>query len=257
LTALLTDPGRQLDRLMAIVATVASDAPSEAAIVTAFDRLAEPVSSSIESGTATPEVVLSYLFGEVGFVGNTADYYNPSNSLIHRVFTSRKGIPLTLAAVSVEVGRRVGVELTVVGLPGHVIMGDGERPSRWFDPFGGGAELNVDDCRRIFGRFNPIESFAPAFLDPIDRTAIATRMLNNLKASYRSLGDLSQLARVLDLSVCVPGALVSERHELAVVLAALGRDELAAAQRDLLAELEPERADAHRAIARRHRARRN
>jgi hypothetical protein len=86
---------------------------------------------------------------------------------------------------------------------------------------------------------------------------VAIRMLNNLKGCYRSLGDLSQLARVLELSVSIPGAPVSERHELAVVLAGLGRDDLAALQREALVELDPQRADAHRAAARNHRARRN
>ena len=254
LSSLLAEPGQALDRLMATVATVAPDASGEDEIVADFDDLAGPLAAHESS---SPETVLAYLHGELGFVGNVADYYSPSNSLIHRVLRSRKGIPLTLAAVAIEIGRRVDVELSLVGLPGHVVLGDGAEPQRWFDPFGAGAELDVDGCRAIYSRFNPVESFSPSYLQPIGRSAIATRMLNNLKVCYRSLGDLSQLARVLDLAVAVPGALVSERHELAVVLAALGRDELAAAQRDRLVELDPQRADAHRAAARAHRARRN
>lgn len=257
LAALLAEPGDRLDQLLAVIASVADDAPDEAAIVAEFDGLASPLVASATAAEPSPESVLAFVHGELGFVGNVTKYYSPSNSLIHRVLASRKGIPLSLAAVAVELARRVDVSLTVVGMPGHVVLGDGPAPNRWFDPFAAGAELDVDDCRRIFSRFNPVESFSPSFLQPIDRRIVAIRTLNNLKGCYRGLGDLSQLARVLDLSVRVPGAPVSERHELAVVLARLGRDDLAAAHRDALVELDPERADAHRAAARSHRARRN
>lgn len=256
LTSLLAEPGQRLDQLLAVIASVAPDGPTEQSIVDAFDELAAPLKGA--SGESPgPEDVLAYVHGELGFVGNTANYYSPSNSLIHRVLRSRKGIPLTLATVAAELARRVDVALTVVGMPGHIVLGDGPEPIRWFDPFGAGAELDVDGCRALFSRFAPAESFSPSFLRPIGRSAIATRMLNNLKVCYRNLGDLSQLTKVLELSVNVPGAPVSERHELAVVLAGLGRTEQAAAQRELLIELDPQRADAHRAAARSHQARRN
>ena len=237
---------------MAVIASVAPDPPDEDDIVAEFDRLAEGVAAD-----PSPEAVLSYVHGELGFVGNVANYYSPSNSLVHRVLRDRRGIPLTLAAVGVEIGRRVDVELTIVGLPGHVVIGDGRQPRRWFDPFAGGAELDVEASRRLFSRFHPVESFSLDVLQPIGPTATTIRMLNNLKVCYRNLGDLSQLAKVLSLAVVVPAAPVSERHELAMVLAALGRDEQAARQHDRLAELDPERADAHRLAASRHRARRN
>ncbi len=260
LISLLAEPGQELDRLLAVIATVAPDAPTEDELVATLDELAAPLQTAIAdrgSQPATPADVFAFLHGELGFVGNVANYYSPSNSLIHRVLRSRKGIPLTLAAVAVELARRIDVTLTVVGMPGHVIVGDGTDPSRWFDPFAAGAELDVDACRSIFSRFGPVESFSDTFLRPIDRAAITARMLNNLKASYRKLGDLSQLATVLELSVRLPGAPVSERHELAVVLAGLGRNDQAAIERDLLVELDPKRADAHRLAARNHRARRN
>lgn len=237
---------------MAVVASVSPDSPSEDAVVSAFDDLAEGVASD-----PGPEGVMSFVHGELGFVGNVGDYYSPANSLIHRVLAARRGIPLSLTIVGVEVGRRVGVDLSVVGLPGHVVVGDGRQPQRWFDPFAGGAELMVDDCRRLYGRFNPLESFTTDMLKPIGPTATTIRTLNNLKLAYRNLGDLSQVAKVLELAVSVPGAPISERLELASILGALGRDDQAADQRDRLAELDPNQADGHRIAARRHRARRN
>lgn len=253
LHALLTGGPRQLDRLLAVVASVSGEGPDEETIVAGFDELA----AGLDPETASPSTVMAHVHGELGFIGNAADYYNPDNSLIDRVLRDRRGIPLSLASVGVEVGRRVGVELTIVGLPGHVVVGEGRQPKRWFDPFAGGAELDLDACRRLFARFHPIESFNPGLLKPIGPTATIIRTLNNLKNSYRRLGDLSQVARVLALSVRVPGGPVSERHEYATVLAALGRDDLAAEQRELLIKMDPDRADAHRSAVRNHRARRN
>ncbi len=257
LTELLALDPVPLDRVMAVVASVAPDAPGEDEVVAAFDALAAELPAARGPGPLGAEGVLTHVYGELGFVGNTADYYSPDNSLVHRVLATRRGIPLTLGMIGVEIARRVGVELSVVGLPGHVIVGDGPEPSRWFDPFGGGAELDLEGCRQLFGRFSPIESFDVAMTAPISPLAATARMLGNLKLCYRNGGNLAQMARVLELSAELPGAPVTERLELAGALAALGRDEQAARQRDLLARLDPARAQAHQAAAIRHRARQN
>lgn len=259
LSELLTQAPVSLDRVMATVASVAPDPPDEAEVVAQFDQLAQQLTDDLAAAKRdrTTETVLGYVYGQLGFVGNATDYYNPDNSLVHRVLKRRRGLPLTLAMVGSEIARRVGVELSIVGLPGHVLLGDGPEPARWFDPFAGGAELDLEGCRALFGRFHPVESFTPAMADPIDAVISTIRMLGNLKLSYRNLGDLSQLVKVLELSCALPGSPVTERLELAGALAALGRDDQAAEQRRLLIELDPARADAHRAAAARHQARRN
>ena len=258
LTSLLGDDPIELDRVMATVASVAPDPPSEPEIVAALDQLAAGLGPSpVGAASQQADAIISYTYGELGFIGNTVNYYSPANSLIHRVLRHRRGIPLSLAAVAVEIGRRHGVELSIVGLPGHVIVGDGPDPTRWFDPFAGGAPLDLDGCRRLFGQFQAPEAFNEAMVAPIDGVAVTTRMVANLKLAYRRLGDLSQLASVLELGVAIPGSSATERFELAAVLAALGRNDQAATQRDLLVTLDPPRAAEHRLAAFRHRARRN
>jgi regulator of sirC expression with transglutaminase-like and TPR domain len=258
LRALLGHDPIELDRIMATIASVAADPPREDDIVAALDRLAAGLRPPPADDTSQKaDAVIAYTFGELGFVGNTTNYYSPANSLIHRVLKYRRGIPLTLAAVAVEIGRRHGVELSIVGLPGHVVIGDGPEPVRWFDPFAAGAILDLGGCRRLFGQFQTPEAFDEAMVAPIDGAAVATRMVANLKLAYRRLGDLGQLASVLELAVAIPGSAPSDRLELAAVLAALGRNDQAATQRDLLATLDPSRAAEHRLAAFRHRARHN
>ncbi|MGF1596716.1 MAG: transglutaminase family protein [Acidimicrobiales bacterium] len=251
LTELLGRTPIELDRVMAVIASVDDNPPTEDDVVARIDELAAGVDDR------TVEGVIRHTFGGLGFIGDASGYYRPRNSYLHLVLERRRGIPLSLAVVATEIGRRVDVALSVVGLPGHVVLGDGPDPTRWFDPFGGGTELDVDGCRQLFARFHPAQMFDPAMLAPLPPAAIALRTLNNLKVAYRRLGLLGPIVRICELSVAVPGAPVSERLELATVLGALGRDEQAARQRRLLVDLDPERADEHRRALRRHRARRN
>ncbi|MEM7341443.1 MAG: transglutaminase-like domain-containing protein [Actinomycetota bacterium] len=260
LAELLSEPRPTLDRIMAVVASIAPSPPTEDEIVVRFDALAAelvPGGEALSSNESDLDRVIRHVFVTLGFVGNAAHYYSPDNSFIHRVLDTRRGIPLTLAAVGAEVARRHGVDLRVVGLPGHVVLGIGPEPERWIDPFRAGMQLDLEMCRWIAGRSIPIERFHHDMTRPIDATAFTTRMLGNLKLVYRRRGDLGGLAAALNLSVAIPNSPVSERQELAAVLAALGRDELAAVQRERLIVDDPANAASHRVALHRHRARRN
>lgn len=252
LAALISSDDASLDRLCAAVATIDRGAWSEDRIVDALDEMADQLGPRTDA-----EDLLAGIFGALGFTANRTAYYAPENSLIHRAIDRRKAIPLTLATVAHELGRRVGVPMSVVGMPGHALIGDGPDPRRWFDPFGGGRALEANDCERIFSALLPNGRFAIEMLAPIAPVDVIARMLQNLRAAYLRTGDLGQLAAVLHLRTALPTAPVEDRVELANVLAVLGREDQAAEQRDLLATLQPHRADEHATAATAHRARRN
>ncbi len=253
LDQLLAETDGGLDRIMAVIASVDRAAPpTEDDIVARLDELSEGC-----GGEASVAVVLDFVFGTAGFVGDVAHYYDPANSLIHRVLDRRRGIPLTLAAVAAEVGRRRGVDLRLIGMPGHVLLGEGPDPDRWFDPFGRGAELGMADCRALFARFHPIEAFRPTMLLPMSNEAVAIRMLNNLRVAFVKRGELDRTVPVLELRAGMASATVSDRAELANLLTGLGRFDQAAQHFDVLVELDPERADTYRARAMNCRAHRN
>src|SRR5437762_6981207 len=92
------------------------------------------------------DVLLEYVFGELGFTGNRMDYYDPRNSFLNDVVARRLGIPITLAMVAMEMGRRIGVPLLGVGMPGHFLVRYGPVV---IDPFTGGRRLDEDDCRQL------------------------------------------------------------------------------------------------------------
>lgn len=268
---LLTEPDIELDRLLAAIAaldqpakpgTVAravdssavtspavDTAPVEDAVVRSLDLLAShcsPVGPGQEPGRY-PDQLFGQFYGSLGFSGDLEDYYDPSNSLIDRVLKRRRGIPLSLAVVVSEIAKRNGHDLRPVGLPGHVLLGDGAEPSRWFDPFNRGVALGVDDCRSLFGRIHPIESFDRDMLRPMTGLEVTIRTLNNLRIAYAKRGDIGRMIPVLTLRLLLPPQQVGDRIELADLLAGLGRFDQAGEQYKLLITEDPDNAEAHEA----------
>lgn len=252
LNELVSNSDGHLDAVMATVAAVADDAPTEESVAASLDQLAESAPRDLDLTS-----LMEHVFQREKFSGDTIDYYDPSNSLVHHVIGRRLGNPLSLASIVTEVGRRLGIEARVVGMPGHVLIGDGLFPTRWFDPFTQGLELDVEASERLFRLLNPGLEFSVSMLEALDARAVSRRMLLNLRISYLRTGEVSQLIRVLTLRANMAETSEDEQVELADMLNALGRFDLAATQRDHLAISFPDNADLHRDAARRLRYRRN
>jgi regulator of sirC expression with transglutaminase-like and TPR domain len=201
-----------------------------------------------------------YLFEELGFTGNVDDYYDPDNSFLHQVMRRRVGLPISLSVLGLAVGRRLGLRLSGVGLPGHFLLRhDGDQPGPVFvDPFAGGRSLDHDACVAQFHAVNGAAApFVESYLDPVGPRAILGRMLANLRAIYGQRGDLDSLAWVFALRLAIPGTPPIERRELARVLGSTGRFVEAAEVLEGLAVALPALDDALRAEALGLRARLN
>jgi regulator of sirC expression with transglutaminase-like and TPR domain len=139
-------------------------------------------------------------FDHLGFRGNQDDYHDPRNSFLNEVIDRRTGIPITLALLYVELGRRMGLDLTGLSFPGHFLVRyqDGEQLS-FIDPFHHGARLDRDALqsrlRRVVG---PGAELAEQHLAPASRRDILLRMLTNLAAIYRRAGDVYRSIAVLE-----------------------------------------------------------
>jgi regulator of sirC expression with transglutaminase-like and TPR domain len=171
------------------------------------------------------EALNLYLFGEQGFAGNVADYYDPRNSLLHRVLERATGIPITLSIVYMEVGRRAGLEVEGVGLPGHFVVraaAPGGEPVL-VDPFNGRA-TDAEECQqRLDLIYGGQVTLGDEHLRATGTRAILARVLGNLKAVYAKAGlhrrALAAVERILVLS---PHDL-EERRDRGLLLAQLGR----------------------------------
>src|ERR687885_2626468 len=93
-----------------------------------------------------------HLFVDLGFSGNVKRYYDPANSFLNEVVRRRRGLPITLSVLGMEVGRRLGLRLEGVGMPGHFLLRHG--PDVYVDPFDGGRVLDRAGCVERFRAVN-------------------------------------------------------------------------------------------------------
>ncbi|MBV9142304.1 MAG: transglutaminase family protein [Pseudonocardiales bacterium] len=210
-------PGPELDVGALAIAAGANPELDAGTWLRELDRLAEGVDSL--------EMLIHRLFIQEGFAGNTTDYYDPRNSLLDQVLERRLGIPITLSVVCLEVGRRVGVSLEGVSMPGHFLIRP-LAPDRYLDAFNGGALLDLAGCEALFRTVNaadPDIPFGRHLLTAAPRRAIFARILQNLRAIYRGLGRPMDLEWVLRMRLALPGVGAQDLIELGHTLGRQGR----------------------------------
>jgi regulator of sirC expression with transglutaminase-like and TPR domain len=180
-----------------------------------LDGLAARVSQATTTG------VIDLLFGELGLRGNEKEYSDPRNSFLDQILDRRVGIPISLAVVTMEVGRRVGVTFEGVGMPGHFLLrSEGEL----LDPYRAGRRLHNDDAEALFKAVHgEVANFSQSLLATTGPRAILGRMLANLRNSYAERGESTALAWVARLGAAIPGRPRAERADLARLLVNVGQ----------------------------------
>lgn len=165
--------------------------------------------------------LVHHLFVRERFAGNRDDYYDPRNSYLDDVLARRLGIPITLSVVAIEVGRRLGLGLDGVGMPGHFLVRDRTVAPAFVDCFDQGAVLDRDGCVERWSRVQGGDPahFRDEWLVPVGPVTIVNRMLANLKAVHTQRGDAASLAWVLRLRTLLPGADPGELAEYARLMA--------------------------------------
>ena len=139
----IAEPGATLDEMTLALSSALQPDLDLIGALAALDQLAA------DCPTPTRDGVIHHLFGSELFVGDRRDYHRWQNSCLDLVVERRRGMPITLAVVGIEVARRVGVGLAGVGLPGHFLIGDPNDPDWFADPFHGRSGMQRDDCRKI------------------------------------------------------------------------------------------------------------
>lgn len=120
---------------------------------------------------------------EDGIGGNVDDYHDPANSFLHRVLDTRRGIPISLSVLWIEIGRRAGMEMVGVGLPGHFVVYAG---GQMVDPFHYGEAIGFDEAAGLVAAaLGGAPRLDRSWLSPVDTTGIIQRMLRNLETVYR------------------------------------------------------------------------
>lgn len=194
--ALAGDPGARPDGLaLALAAELRPDVDGYAALATLDALGAElaPIVARLPDDPGAQLRACADLLGAVhGFTGDSEDYDHPDNSMLDLVLERRRGLPILLSVVYVEVARRAGVPLAGVGLPGHFVVGHfGGADVRLADPFNGGAPLAPGAA-------------GPGVVRPWSAPEIAMRMLHNLVAGQTRRGDFALAIRAAKLRLLLP-----------------------------------------------------
>ena len=220
-----------------------------------LDALGERLRQRLRNQTVEERVVglNEFLFGDLGYRGNTDDYYDPRNSYLNEVMDRKTGIPITLSVVYMEVGRRVGLPLQGVSFPGHFLVRLRLHGGMLvLDPFAGGAPQSEEELRERLQRVIP-EGAAPGasvaelpldqFLEPATGRQILARLLRNLKAIYREADKPERLVAVLDRMLVISPDAPAELRERGYAYQRLECWRPALADLTAYLEREPEAAD--------------
>lgn len=198
-------PGEQIPLAEAALLVAAEEYPDldVGSYLSAIDALADDVREEVdnaEDARAAGSVLAAFLHEREGFRGNDADYYDPKNSFLNEVLDRRRGIPITLSILYMEMARRLGLAVQGIGVPGHFMVQLVDAGT-YVDPFSGEVDLRESDCaRRVSALFENSLQFDRSMLAPQSSRQILTRLLTNLREIYRrqqddphSLGALDRL----------------------------------------------------------------
>ncbi|MFI1096722.1 transglutaminase family protein [Streptomyces sp. NPDC020917] len=159
-----------------------------------------------------------------GFHGSPADYGRLESSLLQEVLRRRRGLPILLSVVWIEVARRAGAAVYGVGLPGHFVvgLGDPEGDHVLVDPFEGGRVLSEEDTGLLVAGTTGA-ALTPSMLAPADPLEIVQRVLNNIRAWAAPRPEHRPVQLwTLDLTLLLPRHPAKLRYERARLLVAMG-----------------------------------
>ena len=243
-------PEAEIDLARAALLAGAEEEPLQSDVAHCLARLdemgEEARARAAAWGGPRVEALNRYLFEEQGFAGNESDYYDPRNSMLHRVLARRTGIPITLSIVYIEVGRRAGLAVEGVGLPGHFIVRarEGEGEAVLVDPFNQ-RTTDREECQsRLDVIYNGQLTLSDEHLLPVGARSILARLLGNLKAVYVHAQLFRRALAAVERILLLAPHDVDERRDRGMLLAQLNRMPEAVAETQTYLNLAPNAPDA-------------
>ncbi len=196
---LQADPDHvDLERGAFLLARYAYPELDEGRYVQKLDEMAGEARHRIGSRQGDEEIVKAlgrYLFVEQAFKGNTRNYYDADNTYLHRVIERRTGIPISLSTLYLLIGKRLGLPVFGIGMPGHFLVRyESERYQVFIDCFNAGAFLTERDCGRFLTQAG--YGFDEQYLSKSTNRAILLRSLRNLVPIYHKQNDRVREARL-------------------------------------------------------------
>ncbi|KPI26266.1 hypothetical protein OK074_0935 [Actinobacteria bacterium OK074] len=203
-----------------------------------LDRLAGELPYRPGEARAWAGALAELLGGRYGFQGVQADYQRLESSLLHAVLRRRRGLPILLSVVWLEVARRAGAQGYGVALPGHFVVGFGARGDQVLaDPFDGGRVLSGDDAEALVVGATGVR-LDPAMLAPASAVDVVLRVLNNVRGWAAARPERSDVALwAVELALSLPSHPAQLRYERARLLVERGEFLVGAGELEAYAEV--------------------
>ena len=197
----------------------------------------------VKNSTYHISMLNEYLFDELGFDGAEEDYYDPGNSFLNVVLDKKTGIPITLSIIYAEVAKSIGLDLQIIGFPGHVIVKYKEEII--LDPFYSGRLLTIEDLEEILTRnFGEVVEFVPEYLNEATTDQLLTRLLRNLKNAYTQSYAYNNAMKCTDMILGMQPESPEEIRDKGILEERLLRYDKAIPLLNKYLELQPEADDA-------------
>jgi regulator of sirC expression with transglutaminase-like and TPR domain len=237
-----------LDEAAALLAIEEGSATTVDEVCDRLDQLAAEVGEGRVDAERLARLV-RHLFVDEGFKGDEEDYDHPRNSRIDEVLTRRRGLPILLSVVTMEVARRADLRLHGIGFPGHFLVGTAGEPQVYLDPFAGGALRRPADMAASLavqlGR-SPSPGEVAAALQPVSAVDILVRMSSNLVQAWLRRGRPDEALRNADRRVALRPDVPEFRRDRGTLRAQVGLRELAALDLGTWLSERPDAPDASR-----------
>jgi regulator of sirC expression with transglutaminase-like and TPR domain len=177
-----------------------------------------------------------FFFKDLNFGGNLNNYYDPDNSFVHAVLRTRRGIPISLALVWMELAQGLGLSVRGVGFPGHfMVKVNLPMGQAVIDPINGQSlsreELSerLEPYRRPSALMEDMETPLGLYLQSAPPRDIIARMLHNLKEIYRTQEDWPRMLAVQERLIVLLPESWSEYRDRGLAHAEMGNTEQALA----------------------------
>jgi len=190
-----------------------------------LDEMAATLKRRLRADISQADSIIAlnrYLFDELGFGGDAANYYDARNSFLNEVLDLRRGIPITLALVHIEIGRRIGLPVKGVAFPAHFLVKCPLRDGTVvLDPYAKGASLSFEELRRrlkaLRNGAEPTKSMVAGMLVTAGNREILARLLRNLKGIYSHHKDWMKALTTTDRIISVMPELAEEYRDRGMI----------------------------------------
>lgn len=173
-------------------------------------------------------------YKDMGFGVNANDFYAPENSYLQEVLRTRRGLPISLAVIWLELAQGLGLNAQGIAFPGHFLVKVAlEGGLVVLDPLTG-ESLGVDNLAERLGPYRDDVDWAAGadldsgetplglYLQACPPRDLLARMLRNLKEVFRAQEDWPRMLSVMDRLVVLLPEVWTERRDRGLVHAELG-----------------------------------